>query len=123
MYWKLLKNSTNPTRPKTIGPLKREYDSLALLDGEKAPLMNSYFSTIGEKLADELPLPPPATKCREPEVIRSLSAEPPPLREITVSQGSVRKKVELLKINKSTGPDSYSTETSKTSQEQQSFLL
>ena len=32
-------------------------------------------------------------------------AEPPPLSEITVSQRSERKKVELLKINKSTVPD------------------
>ena len=40
MYWKLLKKATNPTRPKTIGPLKREDDSLGLLDEEKATLMN-----------------------------------------------------------------------------------
>ena len=67
-----------------MAPLKREEDSLALLDEEKAALMNSYFSTIGEKLADELPPPPPVLECREPEVIRNLSgsAEPPSLREI-----------------------------------------
>ena len=35
-YWKLLKKATNPTQPKTIGPLKREDDSVALLDQEKA---------------------------------------------------------------------------------------
>ena len=64
MYGKLLKKATNPTRPKTMGPLKREDDSLALLDEEKAALMNSYFSTIGEKLADELPPPVPVIECR-----------------------------------------------------------
>ena len=36
MYWKLLKKATNPTQPKTIGPSKREDDSLALLDEGKA---------------------------------------------------------------------------------------
>ena len=41
MYWKLLKKATNPTQPKTIGPLKREDDSLALLDEEKAAFI--YF--------------------------------------------------------------------------------
>ena len=84
MYWSLLKKARNPTRPRTICPLKREGDSLALLNEEKAALMNSYFSTIGEKLADELPPPLPVIECREPEVIRNLSgsAEPPPLREI-----------------------------------------
>ena len=98
-YWKLLKKATNPTRAKTIGPLKREDESLALLDKEKAALMNSYFSAIGEKLADKLPPPPPVIDRREPGVIRNLSAVPPPLNEITISQGSVHKKVQLLKIN------------------------
>ena len=74
--------------------MKREGDSLALLDVEKAALMNSYFSTIGETLADELPPPPPQS-----------AQIPPPLSEITVSQGSARKKVESLNINKSSGPD------------------
>ena len=84
MYWSLLKKARNPTRPKTIGPLKREDDGLALLNEEKAALMNSYFSTIGEKLADELPPPPPVIECRETEVIRNLrgNAEPLLLREI-----------------------------------------
>ena len=73
---------------------------------EKAALMNSYFFTIGEKLADELPPPPPVIECRESEVIQNQNAPiPPPLTEITVSQGSVRKIVEWLKINKSSGPD------------------
>ena len=69
--------------------------------------MNSYFSAIGEKLVDQLPRapPPPVIERREPEVIRNKSAEPPPLSEVTVSQGSVRKKVQLLKMNTSTGPD------------------
>ena len=95
MYWKLLKKATNPTRAKIIGPLKREDESLALLDEEKAALMNSYFSAIGEKLADKLPPPPPVNDRRERVirgVIRNLSAEPPPLNEITISQGSVRRK-------------------------------
>ena len=34
-----------------------------------------------------------------------MSSEAPPLSEITVSQGSVCKKVQLLKMNKSTGLD------------------
>ena len=41
MYWKLLKKATNPTQSKTISPLKREDDSLALLDEEKAAFI--YF--------------------------------------------------------------------------------
>ena len=42
MYWKLLKKATlNPTQPKTISPLKREDDSLALPYEEKAAFI--YF--------------------------------------------------------------------------------
>ena len=84
MYRNLLKKATNRTPPKTIGPLKREEDSLTRLDYEKAALINSYFSTIGEKLVDEPPPPPPVIECCEPEVIRNLSGsvEPLPLLEI-----------------------------------------
>ena len=85
----------------------------------KAILMNSYFSTIGERLADELPPPATVIEC----VIRylSASAEPPPLSEITVSQGPVCKNVQLLMMNKSTGPDHIPW--NRNLQEQQSFLL
>ena len=68
-------------------------------------LINWYFSTIREKLADELLRPPTAIECREPDLIQNRRAEPPPLSEITGSQRSERKYVELLKINKSTVPD------------------
>ena len=68
-------------------------------------MINRYFSTIREKLADELLQPPTAIECREPDLIRNRRAEPPPLSEITGSQRSERKKVGLLKINKSTVPD------------------
>ena len=48
MYWKLLKKATNPTQPKTISPLKREDDSLALLDEEKECFhLFSFISFIG----------------------------------------------------------------------------
>ena len=67
--------------------------------------MNWYFSTIREKLADELLQPPTAIECREPDLIRNRRAKPPHLSEITGSQRSERKKVEVLKINKSTVPD------------------
>ena len=65
--------------------------------------MNSYFSTIGEKLAKELP--PPMTNGQQIiEEIANTMYEPPTLTEITVSTQSVRDKVNTLKINKFTGP-------------------
>ena len=44
-YWRLLKKATNPKDHKAIRPIKCEDDSLAILDNEKANLMNSYFAT------------------------------------------------------------------------------
>ena len=65
--------------------------------------MNSYFLTIGEKLAKELP--PPMTNGQQTiEEIANTMYEPPTLTEITVSTQSVRDKVNTPKINKCTGP-------------------
>ena len=49
-YWNVLSKATNPKVRKKIGPLKRDDNSLAVKDTEKASLMNSFFSTIAEKL-------------------------------------------------------------------------
>lgn len=66
--------------------------------------MNSYFLTIGEKLAKELP--PPMTNGQQTiEEIANTMYEPPTLTEITVSTQSVRDKVNTPKINKCTSPD------------------
>lgn len=54
-YWNLLRRATNPKVRKNIGLLKREDDTLALDDAEKASLMNSYFAMIGPKLFNTLP--------------------------------------------------------------------
>ena len=65
--------------------------------------MNSYFSTIGEKLAKELP--PPMTNGQQTiEEIANTMHEPLTLTEITVSTQSIRDKVNTLKINKCMGP-------------------
>ena len=47
-YWNLLSKDTNPKVRKKIGPLKRDDNSLAVKDTEKASLMNRFFSTIAE---------------------------------------------------------------------------
>lgn len=54
-YWNLLRRATNPKVRKNIGLLKREDDTLAFADAEKASLMNSYFAMIGPKLFNTLP--------------------------------------------------------------------
>ncbi|XP_015749941.1 PREDICTED: poly [ADP-ribose] polymerase 4-like [Acropora digitifera] len=58
-YWNLVNRATNPKSRKTIGPIRRSDDSLALQDKDKATALNSYFAIIGERLNNLLP--PPVT--------------------------------------------------------------
>ena len=53
-YWNLLSKATNPKARKPIGPLKRDDESLAVADKEKADLLNCFFATVGMKLADTI---------------------------------------------------------------------
>ena len=55
-YWKLINKATSRiVHKKSMGPLRRNDGSLALIDKEKAQLMHSYFTTIGENLINTLP--------------------------------------------------------------------
>ena len=49
-YWNVLSKATNPKIGKKIGPLKRDDNSFAVKNTEKASLMNCFFSKIAEKL-------------------------------------------------------------------------
>ena len=50
-YWKVLSEATNPKRRPLIGPLKRDDNTLAVRDEEKANLMNTFFTTVGASLS------------------------------------------------------------------------
>lgn len=100
-YWNLINKATNPKVRKNIGPLKRDDKSLALDDKEKAGLLNSYFATIGEKLANSLP----PTVNTQHSVIDTESIEVPQISEFLISKNAVRHKVSTLKAKKSSGPD------------------
>ena len=49
-YWNVLSKATKPKVRKKIGPLKRDDNSVAVKDKEKARFMNCFFFTIAEKL-------------------------------------------------------------------------
>ena len=95
IYWKLLKKATNPTQPKTIGPLKRE-DDIILHCSTRRKLL---CSTIGENVADKLPPPPSAIEYRETEAIRNLSAKTPPLSKITYLRDHQSRIAENKQVN------------------------
>ena len=104
-YWNLLNKATHSNvHRKNIGPLKRSDGSLVVADDEKARLMNSYFASVGEKLAKALPFP----RKRDCQNDTGISKAPPPLAEVMISSQSVREKVNSLNTNKSPGPETIS---------------
>lgn len=55
LYWNLvLKKATVTKRQTVVGPLKTEPGHLVVKDDNKACLRNTYFASVGEKLAHEL---------------------------------------------------------------------
>ena len=53
-YWKVLSEATNPKRRPGIGSFKRDDNTLAVRDEEKANLMNTLFSNVGASLSKKL---------------------------------------------------------------------
>ena len=49
-YWNLVNKATNTKARKSIGPIKKEDETLALTDKEKANSINLFFSNVGNKL-------------------------------------------------------------------------
>ena len=100
-YWNLVNRATNPKSRKTVGPIRRSDDSLALQDKDKATSLNSYFATIGEKLNNLLP--PPVTTHPVPDGLAL--GEVPQLSEFYLSEIAMKRKVKELQVKKSMGPD------------------
>ena len=100
-YWNLVNRATNPKSRRTIGPIRRSDDSLALQDKDEATSLNSYFATIGEKLNNLLP--PPVITHPVPDGLAL--GEVPQLSEFHLSEIAVKRKVRELQVKKSMGPD------------------
>ena len=108
-YWKLINKATSRiVHKKSIGPLRRKDGSLALIDKEKAQLMNSYFATIGENLMNTLPT------TIDNSLMVDTNHDVPPVLPTTrtslnvISNRSVLEKISKLKTSKATGPDGIS---------------
>ena len=100
-FWNLVNRATNPKSWKTIGPIRRSDDSLALQDKDKATALNSYFTTIGERLNNLLP---PQVNTHPVQDGLPLG-EVPQLSEFHLSEIAVKRKVRELQVKKSMGPD------------------
>ena len=100
-YWDVLSKATNPKVRKKIGPLKREDNSLAVKDTEKASLINCFFPKIAKKLNSGQP--------QVPQLVTSPCSIPVPrISNINLSSLDIDRKITSLKNNKATGPDGLS---------------
>ena len=102
-YWNLMKRATDPKARKTIGPVKRDDGTVALVDEEKACILNSYFATVGQNLASNFP---PITGNRQGATSSARDDRTVPLlKEVHVSSLAIQNKIEVLNVNKSMGLD------------------
>lgn len=54
-YWNLVNKAMVSKVRKGIGPIRREDNTLAVKDRDKANAMNSFFSAVSDKLNGQLP--------------------------------------------------------------------
>ena len=97
-----MKRAADPEARKTMEPVKREDDTIALVDQEKACIMNSYSATVGLNLASNFPQ---ITSKRQgatssPKDNRTV----PLLKEVHISSLAIRNKIEAINATKSMGP-------------------
>ena len=107
-----MNKATNyPKIRKTIGPLKRHDDSLAVDDTEKANMMNMFFSTVGQNVAIHLPTLPQHVSHQDISLLAVATV--PIVSDIYLIIDEIKKKVLALKTKKSTGPDGISPKLPK----------
>ena len=89
-YWKVLSEATNPKRRPHIGPLKRDDNTVAVRDEEKANLMNTFFATVGASLSRNSTCAPVEAEI-DIAPIQSIS-------DVSISENSISRKSRSLRL-------------------------
>ena len=92
-YYPRLRNQILPH----TGPLKRDDNTLAVRDEEKANLMNTFFATVGAGLSRNSTCAPVEAEI-DIAPIQTIS-------DVQISENSISRKIKALKVNKAEGPD------------------
>ena len=96
-YWKVLSEAKNPKRRPQIGPIRREDNTLAVREDEKANQINTFFATVRTSLSRNT-VCPPVEIGNDPTLTQTIST-------ISISEESISRKFKALKPNKAGGPD------------------
>lgn len=98
-YWRLVKNATNGKSITPILGIRNADGKVVTSDLDKANILNEHFSTIGEKLANELP----NTNSTQSNV--HVSTVTPCVMNINLSQEVIVSSMAKLRADKASGPD------------------
>ena len=98
-YWNLVNKATNTKARKSIGPIKKEDETLALTDKEKANSINLFSSNVRNKLNNLLPT---STRLQP---ITLENREVPLLSQVVLNREAVSRKINSSQVKKSAGPD------------------
>ena len=97
-----MKKATAPTEQTIVRPLKTESGHLVVKDDDKVCLMNTYFASVGEKLARE-PTPSIMPLLSSDSLLQSSGV--PSLSDVKLTEDIVLRHIKKIKSNKATGPD------------------
>jgi hypothetical protein len=98
-YWKLIKNTYSSQKVQPILGIRRTDGTLEISNEGKANILNEYFSTVGEKLANELSV------SNQEERFSHITRITPTKMHITLSSDTISQSLKALKSDKACGPD------------------
>ena len=99
-YWKLITNAAGSTNKSSIVGIRKQNGVIETCDKAKADILNEFFSSVGENLANELP-----PIVHDNSYINRIT---PTVMNITLSNESPHESLKRLKGNKACGPDNVS---------------
>ena len=94
-FWKVVKKVHRKTKAIKSGPLEDDLGNVQT--NEKAELMNNYFATVGEKLAEAFP-----AKIESEQFILRIT---PSIDELKIDDKLLVNQIKTINSDKASGPD------------------
>ena len=115
-FWRTVKKVEKKRANNKIGPIEDDSGTVETRDTVKAELMNDFFATIGEKLANELP----DNQHTEEENYTTCPSEittAPIIQDIKTDREFLQKQLKSIKPEKASGPDNIRPKDFKLAEE------
>jgi phosphoribosylaminoimidazolecarboxamide formyltransferase/IMP cyclohydrolase len=96
-FWKVVKKVHRKTKAIKIGPLEDDLGNVQTNEKEKAELMNNYFATVGEKLAEAFP-----AQIESEQFILRIT---PSIDQLKIDDKLLVNQIKTINPDKASGPD------------------